>query len=210
MNTEHETLLAPLLTRQSVTKVTDAAPTGAEIDALLRAAVTVPDHGALRPWRLVVVSGDARTAFGDALAQAGVEANPELPAAVADRLRGKAFVAPALIAVVARIDTSSNGVPAWEQVASASCVGYAIMLAAHQLNIGAVWKSSPFHEGTALRYVLDMAPTDQFLGWVNLGGIPADRPPSSRPDVDLEPIARVLTADGRPLVYAPAADHARV
>lgn len=202
MKTEHETLLAPLLTRQSITKVTATAPTDAEIEALLRAAVTVPDHGALHPWRLVVVSGDARTAFGDALAQAGIEANPELSPTVADRLRSKAFVAPALIAVVARIDTGSSGVPAWEQIASASCVGYAIMLASHQLNIGAVWKSSPFHEGTALRYVLDMTPADRFLGWVNLGGIPADREPSSRPVVDLEPIARFLTADGRPVMYS--------
>lgn len=204
MQTEHVVALAPILTRQSITKVTDDAPTADEMEALLRAAVTVPDHGALRPWRLVVVSGDSRSAFGDALASAGSEHNPELPAAVADRLRGKAFVAPTLVAVVARVDTTSS-VPAWEQVASASCAGYAIMLAAHQLGIGAVWKSSPFHDGSALREVLDMAATDQFLGWVNLGGIPADREPTTRPEVDLTDIVRTLTSDGRPLVYDVAA-----
>ena len=199
--TDHDARLAPLLNRRSVTKVTDVPPSDAEIDALLRAAVTVPDHGALQPWRLVVVQGDARAAFGDALAQAGLEAQPELPGAVAERLRGKAVVAPALIAVVARIDVTSRGVPAWEQVASASCAGYAIVLAAHQLGLGAVWKSSPYHEGAVLRSVLEMGPDDRFLGWVNLGGIPDDHVPVGRRPVDLAPIARVLGADGRPRAY---------
>jgi nitroreductase len=200
MSPQHANVLSSMLSRRSATVVGEVGPSDDQIHALLLAAVTVPDHGALRPWRLVVVSGEARRAFGDALAAAGREANPELPDQVAERLRGKAFAAPTLIAVVARINTESN-VAAWEQVASASCAGYAIALAAHQLGIGAVWKSSPYHDGAALCAVLDMAPTDQFLGWVNLGEIPAERQPSARPDVDLGPIVRVLGDDGRPSVY---------
>ncbi|MCU1395608.1 MAG: putative nitroreductase [Ilumatobacteraceae bacterium] len=192
---EHEVALAPLLTRQSVSVLSDVAPSAAEIDAILQASVTVPDHGNLRPWRLVVVEGDARAAFGDALAAAGREANPALPDEIAGRLRGKAFAAPALIAVVARIDPAAK-IAVWEQVASASCAGYAITLAAHQLGIGAIWKSSPFQEGAALRRALDMGPDDQFLGWVNLGRIPAERPATDRAVVDLAPIARRLDADG--------------
>jgi nitroreductase len=195
-------LLEPLLTRRSVGKFADAGPTDAEIDAMLQAAVTVPDHGALRPWRLVVVRGESRGAFGDALADAGRYANPELPPAIAEKLRGKAFVAPALIAVVARVDAGAK-IPVWEQVASASCAGYAIALAAHQLGLGAMWKSTPFQSGPLLREVLDMSEDDQFLGWVNVGRIPAARPDAPRAEVDLTDIARVLSDDGVPQVYAP-------
>ncbi|MCU1390992.1 MAG: putative nitroreductase [Ilumatobacteraceae bacterium] len=192
---EHEIALAPLLTRQSVKALGDVGPTAAEIDAILHASVTVPDHGTLRPWRLVVVEGEARRAFGEALAAAGREANPGFTDELAERLRSKAFAAPTLIAVVARIDPDAK-IAVWEQVASAACAGYAITLAAHQLGVGAIWKSSPHQEGEALRRTLDMGPADQFLGWVNLGQIPVERPTSSRAAVDLTPIVRHLGADG--------------
>jgi nitroreductase len=193
-------LLEPLLTRRSVGRYTPDGPSGVELDAILQAAVTVPDHGGLRPWRLVVVRDDARVAFGDALADAGRAANPDLPAPAAEKLRGKAFVAPALIAVVARVDARAK-VPAWEQIASASCAGYAITLAAHQLGLGAMWKSSPFSDGPRLRDVLDMTADDRFLGWVNLGRLPQPASSEPRPAVDLTDIVRVLDVAGRPHPY---------
>ena len=39
------------------------------------------------------MQGEARAAFGDALAAAGREKNPALPDEIAGRLHGKAFVA---------------------------------------------------------------------------------------------------------------------
>lgn len=195
-----EERLAPLLTRRSASPVGSEPPSTVEVDLILRAATTVPDHGRLRPWRLVVIAGGARAAFGRALAAAGAEARPDLAPEALARLHDKAFVAPTAIAVVARIDTAAS-IPAWEQVASAACVGYAITLAAHQLGLAAMWKSSPYTDGAELRDVLDLAPSDQFLGWVNLGRpdvVPAAQP---RLGVDLTEIARVLTPEGRPVPY---------
>ena len=192
--------LEPLLSRRSAKVFGEAGPTDVQIDAILRAAVTVPDHGGLRPWRLVVVRDDARSAFGDALADAGREADPSLRAEVADRLRSKAFVAPALIAVVAKVDRQAK-VEVWEQVASAACAGYAIALAADRLGLGAMWKSSTFRTGARLRAVLDMSPDDEFLGWVNLGARPNGDPVAERQRVDLGPIVRTLTPAGEPVAY---------
>lgn len=189
-----------ILERRSINGYTDVGPTEEELTAILQAAVTVPDHGGLQPWRLVVVEGEARAAFGDALAAAGLHANPSMDPAILDRLRSKAFVAPALVAVCARIDESAK-VPEWEQVASAACAGYAITLAAHRLGLGAMWKSSPFVDGDALRTVLDMGPRDQFLGWVNLGRVPAERVIEPRPTVALDPIVRRLSPTGAPQPY---------
>lgn len=178
------------------------APTDAQIEAILEAATGVPDHGALRPWRFVVVAGDARAAFGEALVGAAIEQQPGLDESAVDRIRSKAFVAPALIAVAARVDTTSK-VPAWEQVASASCAGYAIALAAHQLGLGAIWKSAPAHAGAAIEKALDLAPDDVFLGWVNLGHADTAREVARRAPVDLAPIARTLTPAGTPVPYTP-------
>lgn len=192
--------LAPLLNRQSVKAFGAKGPTDAQLDAILRAAVTVPDHGALRPWRLVVVQGEARARFGEALADAGRAERPDLPEDVAERLRSKAFVAPTLIAVAARVDPTAK-IEVWEQVASASCAGYAIALAADRLGLGAIWKSAPFRDGPLLRKMLDLGPHDEFLGWVNVGELPDGAVRGPRPAVDMAPIARTLTATGDPVPY---------
>lgn len=202
MIAEHATALSPLLTRRSTPVLHPPGPSEAQIEALLHAAASVPDHGALRPWRFVVVAGDARAVFGDALADAAREHQPGVAEDTLDRIRSKAFLAPALIAVAARI-TVGGKVPEWEQVASASCAGYAITLAAHQLGLGAIWKSSPYHDGAALRSVLDLTPADRFLGWVNVGHTDPDRQVALRPASDLDVIARRLDADGAPKPYDP-------
>ncbi|MET0458824.1 MAG: nitroreductase [Ilumatobacteraceae bacterium] len=201
MIAEHAAALSPLLTRRSTPVLHPPGPGEAEIEALLQAAASVPDHGSLRPWRFVVVVGDAREAFGDALADAAREHQPDATEDTLDRIRAKAFLAPALIAVAARI--TAGKVPEWEQVASASCAGYAITLAAHQLGLGAIWKSSPYHDGAALRAVLDLTAADRFLGWVNVGHTDPGRPLAVRPASDLDVIARRLDVDGAPKPYAP-------
>jgi nitroreductase len=95
-------------------------------------------------------------------------------------------------------------VPEWEQVASAACLGYAMVLAAHQLGLGAMWKSIPFTNGDALGRVLDLEAHDRFLGWVNIGHVADDvgatRP---RPSVDTGAVVRHLDPKGTPRVVGP-------
>ena len=118
-------------------------PDDAQLAVILEAATTVPDHGTLRPWRFVVVRDSGRDRFGEALV-AGLleERGPDLPESVLTKMRMKAFAAPLLVMLVASPRTGSN-VPVWEQVASASCTGYAMVLAATALGLGAIWKSAP-------------------------------------------------------------------
>jgi nitroreductase len=197
---EHAGALRPLLTRRSTAALRPPAPSPEEIEAILQAASTVPDHNSLRPWRFVVVVDEARAAFGEALAQAALEQRPDLEDAALDKIRNKAFLGPALIAVAAHVDPTAK-VAVWEQVASASCAGYAIALAAHQLGLGAVWKSAPVHQGVAIEKALDLTPDDVFLGWVNIGHTGEGWQVVERPPVDLGSLARTLDVDGTPLPY---------
>ena len=50
------------LSRRSVTAKTMAVGKvdPAHLDAILTAGIRVPDHGALKPWRLVIIAGEAR------------------------------------------------------------------------------------------------------------------------------------------------------
>jgi nitroreductase len=106
-------------------------------------------------------------------------------------VRDKAFAAPALIAVVAAPKLDSK-IPEWEQTTSASTTGYAIALAAHGLGLGASWRSTEHMDGSTLRALLGMAPSDRLLGWVNLGRPAEDAPPAPREMPDLAALVQRL------------------
>ena len=191
--------LVTVMTRRSESRLADPEPTEDELAQILHAATTVPDHGHLQPWRLVVVSGDARAAFGDALTAVARRHDRRVDDGKEAKIRSKAFEAPMLVALAARI-REKRGIPRWEQVASAACTGYVMTLAAHELGLGAIWKTSPFLDGKEIRKVLDLTRRDVPLGWVNLGR--HVKPARPRRKVDLATIVRVLETDGTPKPYA--------
>lgn len=181
-----------LLERRSTSALAGPPPSREEIALLLQAAATVPDHGELRPYRFVVVdSAEGQQRFGDALAESGAEAKPDLPPGLQDKLRKKAYAAPALVVVIAS-PVEGHKIPVWEQIATASCTGFAITLAAHALGLGAIWKSAPVLRGKSLDAALALGAGEQILGWINLG-----RPTKTLdPRPALDPKAHALGADG--------------
>ena len=52
-------------------------PPRADIDRMLEAAMTAPDHGLVRPWRFHIVEGDARHRLGELFAEAITGAGDE-------------------------------------------------------------------------------------------------------------------------------------
>ncbi len=144
-------------------------PTGADLTSILRTAVTVPDHGDLTPWRFVVCTGAGRDRFARALV-AGLHelSGADLPESVVAKMASKARAAPCSVMLIASPDTGSN-VEVWEQVASASCTGYAMVLAATGLGYGAVWKSAGVLATEPVRALFGCTTDESLLGWVNLG-----------------------------------------
>ncbi|HSC85653.1 MAG TPA: nitroreductase, partial [Polyangiaceae bacterium] len=154
--------------RSSALALTEPAPSDATLDQLLAAATAVPDHAGLRPFRFVIVQGEARERFGQALAAVAEEQEGTLSEFARNKLVQKAYFAPCLVALVSSPRVGVK-VPTWEQEASAACTGFALVLAAEAVGLGAVWKSAPVHEGRALTELLGLAEQERFLGWVNLG-----------------------------------------
>jgi len=166
-------------------------PDPGELDQILAAATTVPDHGGLRPWRFAVVRGAGRDRFGEALVAGLLELRGEgLPEGALTKMRGKAYAAPCAVMVIASPRPESN-VPEWEQVVSASCTGYAVVLGATALGLGAVWKSAPVLDTGPVRALFATADHERLLGWVNLGS-PGEPSRKKRvgPD-EPEPVPRI-------------------
>ncbi|MFE9882721.1 nitroreductase family protein [Streptomyces sp. NPDC005784] len=61
-------VMTAVLSRRSEGQLSEPAPSTDEFAYLLRAAATAPDHGKLRPWRWILVHGEARDALGHAFA----------------------------------------------------------------------------------------------------------------------------------------------
>lgn len=160
-------LLDLVMSRRSATLLTEPGPSREQLERILLAAGTVPDHGLLRPYRFVVAEGEGRARFGDALASVAAGRRPDAPPTLFEKVRAKAFRSPALVVLVA--SPKPGKIEIWEQNATAACAGYALVLAAHALGVGAVWKSVPFTKGPALTEALGLSETEEMLGWVHLG-----------------------------------------
>jgi nitroreductase len=68
--------LDQLLSHRSVGLLQEPAPTDADLNLIIDAGLRAPDHGRVRPWRFVVIRGDARLAYAEKLAEAAVLRDP--------------------------------------------------------------------------------------------------------------------------------------
>jgi len=164
-----------VLARRSWPKVTDAAPTDAELFELLEAASTVPDHAALGPWRVISLHGDARIRLGEALVEASA-----FEGTAADKLAAKPLRAPLLLALVAVVRPHPK-VPAWEQEASAAGVGHLLALLLDDAGWGVMWRTGPFTRHPAVARMHGLADDEHLLGWLYVGGRSAADRPQRRP-----------------------------
>lgn len=105
-------------------------PDGTQLGRILAAAMRVPDHGKLAPWRFVVIDEHRREAFAAMLQDAwrrehGAEDRPDI--AAIDQF---AQQAPTLVAVLST-PVAEAKIPAWEQELSAGAACMTMLTAAH-------------------------------------------------------------------------------
>src|SRR3954471_1675280 len=81
------TALDTLRNRRSIRQFTDRQPTREQVEAILDAAVTAPNHRLTQPWRFYVLGPEARHAYG--LALGNREAKKIEDAAAAESTRQK-------------------------------------------------------------------------------------------------------------------------
>jgi nitroreductase len=178
-------LLEAVQGRRSATRVTDPAPTDDEICELLASAATGPDHGLLRPWRVVLVRGAAREALGAAFAAD----LPTSDAAGRERAAAKPLRAPLLMAIVCAPEQVAK-VPDWEQMAATAVAVYGLMLLLHERHWGSIWRTGEPSRSVGVRALLGVGDQEQLLGWLYIGTQTDQRPPD-RPSFD--PRGRVFT-----------------
>jgi nitroreductase len=168
-----------LLSRRSARTLTEPAPDAGALELIFSSAIRAPDHGRLRPWRFVVVRGEARGRFGELLAGHLRRTNGQLSAETLQRERQKAFRAPLVVVVAARCNPAVK-IPVIEQTLSAGAAAHAMMLAAFALGFNAMWKTGGAAYDPLVKTSLGLGPDDAIVGFLYLGTEGAERAPAAR------------------------------
>lgn len=166
--------------RQSVSKVRPDPVPRELIEKLLSAAAQAPNHFRVRPWRFVVLSENAREQLGDVMARSLLDRRPTSTTTELDAERARPLRAPVLIAV--GVDRPSEPkVSEIENICAAAAAVENMLLAAHALGLGAMWRTGPASLDSAVKKFLGFEPEQHLIAFVYVGfpateSIPVDRP----------------------------------
>lgn len=170
-----------LLGRQSAGVLEEPAPDGAELDLILDAGLRAPDHGRLRPWRFVLIRGEARLAWGERLAEAARarEPDPATGLMLGDRYRAWVRRSPLIIAVGANVQ-AGHKIPEIEQVLSAGAAAMNMLNAIHLLGYGGMWVTGVNAYDAKINALLGFEAPSRLVGFLTVG-TPKNAPRIERP-----------------------------
>ena len=173
--------LSRLLARQSAWPLDAPAPDDAALGIIFDMALRAPDHGRLRPWRFVVIRGEARHALGQVLVDAAAGRHPDAGTAVHEGRRQKALAAPVIIAM-ATATTTATKVPEIEQMMAVGAAAMNMLNAIHLLGFGGFWATGPDTYDRNVHHALGFTETEKLAGFLFVGtrrdaATPVQRPP---------------------------------
>lgn len=154
-------------------------PDAEQLKALLRLGARVPDHGKLFPWRFIVLEGEAKARFAQAIEPlAAGQPDPDKARAVLAKLRNP----PVTVAVVAR--APSDRKPAWEQELSAGAVCMNLLIAADAMGYAACWITDWYAYDGRATAILGLEPGERVAGFLHLGSLAEPPLERVRPEVE--------------------------
>ena len=161
-------ILQFLQRRNSGPRLIEPAPSEAELEQMFRAALRVPDHAWLRPWRFITIAGQRRGDFGLVLERCLRERNPRADDAALAKARNAPLRAPLLVVVTACL-TEHAKVPAIEQRLSAGCAAQALLLAAEASGYAGIWRTGDAAFDRNVMAALGLSANEEIVGLVYLG-----------------------------------------
>jgi nitroreductase len=174
--------LQALHNRTSVNLLEEPGPNPEQVENIVKAGLRACDHKSLRPWRFLLIEGEARNILGTLLAESKQQIEQaELEPSVREKIEKKPLRAPTIIAVVAHI-TDHPSVPKVEQLLSAGASAQMMMTAAFAQGIGAIWRSGSLMFERSVHEGLGLSENQDLVGFLYLG-----TPKISKPVPELDP-----------------------
>jgi nitroreductase len=156
-------------TRSSAGRLTEPGPKPEEFDRLLRAAARAPDHGRLKPWRFIILNGADRESFANAAAAAKRTRLPTMTEEQVAAERAKIGRSPTIVVAACVVDRANTKVPEIEQIIAVGAAVENLVLAAHALGYGVMWKTGAAAYDPQVKAVLGLQPDDHIVAILHLG-----------------------------------------
>ena len=138
------------------------------IEKLLSAAVQAPNHYKVRPWRFVVLTGNARNKLGDVFAASQRDRKPDLPQDAFDKIRGLPLRAPVIIAV--GVDKpSEEKVLEIENVCAVAAACENLLLAAQAEGLAVKWRTGEWARDGKVKEFLGFSTDQHILAYLYIG-----------------------------------------
>ena len=164
-----------------------------DLDDILSCGIRVPDHGALNPWELIVIKGDAKLRIGnDILAEEYQLDNPDASEDQINYERSRLCRASVVIAVLFK-PVSHLKIPLWEMQLSSGAVCSNLLVAAQSLGYAAQWLTEWYAYNSSMIKELGGNPdTDKIAGFIYIGD--KDKTPIERRRPSKEKVIRYITS----------------
>lgn len=163
----------------------EPGPNPDELTKILACGEAAPDHGQLRPWRILVVEGDDRRLLGRYMRDAAATLFPDAPASELDKAAARPLRAPLLLVVIASLDPNHPKIPRDEQLAAASAAAQNMLIAVHALGYAGKWSTGKDAAAPEIRAAFDLGEHDQILGFLYVGRADEAVRPPARNGVDV-------------------------
>ncbi|CEA03585.1 Putative NAD(P)H nitroreductase YdjA [Jeotgalicoccus saudimassiliensis] len=161
-------------TRRSVKIFKDIEPVSKEtVEQLLQAAIMAPNHHHTEPWKFFVLQGDGRLPLSRVLA-GWAKTRVDDPDSEAGqkrikKLSSKPLIAPTAIVVALSPQEGNEKAIYIEDVSAVSAAVQNILLEAHGMGLGAIWKSGPAYYAEPVKQYFNLTEEEEILGVIFVG-----------------------------------------
>lgn len=170
-----------ITTRRMCARVLEEPPTRQEIQAVIEAAVSAPNHHLTEPWRFIVLSGSALDDLGEVLAERARhehEGAADLEQRV-QKERSRPKRAPVIVTVVYVPSDHPKAIEMEDRYAVGAAVEN-MLLAAHGMGLGAFWRTGAAARDPGVRSLLGLKDGEEIAAFVYLGYPLKERPDPPR------------------------------
>ena len=153
------------------------------IEKLLDAGNQAPNHYKVRPWRFFVLTGNGRNKLGDVMAASLHDRQPDVPQEGLDKTRALPLRAPVVIAVGVDKPVEPKVIEL-ENYSAASAACENILLAAHGLGLGAIWRTGDWARDANVKEFFGLTSDQYIVGFIYVGYPEIMGEPVPRPSVE--------------------------
>ena len=158
--------------RRSLGRVKDTPVEREKIETMLESAVWAPNHHRTEPWKFFVLSGEGRKPLSRVLREVarGRVDDPESAEGKKriEKFSKKPFAAPTVIVVA--LSPSDNPKAIYiEDVCAVAAATQNMLLTAHSLGLGAIWRSGPIYNTLQVKEHFGLLEDEEILGLVFVG-----------------------------------------